>query len=142
MSKFLLSVGQQELSSDIASLITSGRQIEYHLSANSIIRNHTRYMVELDGPKVIGVIGIEQVHPKVSELKHLCVHQDYRRRGIGKRLLERAANAATTEFVYGLVRSDNATNIRNNLRIGMKPIGKKRGRRGYLICFARRRNGD
>lgn len=99
-------------------------------------------MVELDGPKVVGVIGIEQIHPRVSELKHLCVHKDYRKRGIGKKLLEKAANAAPTEFVYGLVRSDNITNIRNNLRVGMKPIGKRRGRKGYLICFARRRNGN
>ena len=56
--------------------------------------------------------------------------------------LETGVKNATTEFVYGVVRSDNEINIRNNLRIGMRPIGKYRGRGCYIIVFARRRTNN
>jgi ribosomal protein S18 acetylase RimI-like enzyme len=142
MNKLILSVGQQEVATEIANLLNSGGHQGQYMTRHSVLNNKVCYMVELDGSKVIGVIGIEQMNPRVSELKHLCVHKDYRMRGIGKKLLEKAALAAPTEFVYGMVRQDNTTNIRNNLRVGMRPIGKKKGRRGFLICFARRKNGN
>jgi len=140
MNKFMLSVGPQEVAAGISTLINQGGQLGYRLTPMGITKNTVSYMVELDGDKVIGVIGLEQVNPKVTELKHLSVDPNYRRRGIGKRLLERAVKYSPTEFVYGMVRADNEVNIRNNLRVGMKPIGKKKGRGCYLICFARRRD--
>ena len=94
--------------------------------------------IEYD-PK-IGIMGLEQ-YGAVTEMKHLCVHPDYRKRGLGKKLLEKGIEAAQTEFVFGGVRNDNHSNIRNNLRIGMRPIGKKRGRGCQIIIFARRKNG-
>jgi GNAT superfamily N-acetyltransferase len=141
MNKFILSVGPQEVATGVSKLINQGGQFGYQLTPTGITKNPISYMIELDGGKIIGVIGLERVHPKVTELKHLSVDPGYRRKGIGKRLLEKAIKYSPTEFIYGMVRADNATNIRNNLRVGMTPIGKKRGRHGYLICFARRTNG-
>ena len=92
---------------------------------------------------MIGVVGLEQRGANITEIKHLVVHPAYRRHGLGVRLLQKAVDATTTEFVYGRVRSDNLTNIRNNLRIGMNPIGKTRPYRGHrMIIFARRRYGN
>lgn len=143
MSKFILTIGKEDIAKQIADLINSGRQLYLYQTAQTILNNNIRYILELSGTTVIGVVGLEQLRPNVTEIKHLVVHPAYRRKGMGRKLLLKAVEAASTEFVYGLVRSDNLTNIRNNLRIGMKPIGKTRMRRGHrLIVFARRRHGN
>jgi len=142
MSKFLLTVDADSLATQIANLINSGHQLKFFLAQESIKYSPVRYLIELHKDKVIGTIGLEQCNSRVTELKHLCVHPDYRRQGIGLKLLEKGAKSSLTEFVFGAVRSDNLVNIRNNLRIGMVPIGKK-SKRGYsIIIFARRRDSD
>jgi len=141
MSKFLLTVDAKSLVAQVTSLINSGHQLKFYLTQESIRYSPIRYLIELHKDRVIGTIGIEQCNPKVTELKHLCVHPDYRRQGLGRKLLEKGVQAAPTEFVFGTVRSDNPVNIRNNLRIGMIPIGKKSKRSYSIIIFARRRDG-
>jgi len=135
----MLTLNSRDIAGQVAGLLNSGGQLVYFLTVDSILCNSIGYIIELDGEKVIGVIGLEQ-SGNVTELKHLCVHPLYRRRGLGRKLLEKGIMASKTEFVYGAVRSDNHTNIRNNLRVGMTPIGKKRGRGCKIIIFARRKN--
>ena len=142
MSKFVLTIGASDLAGQIASLINAGGQLKFLMSRESILYNNTRYLIELHKDKVVGVVGLEKCNQYVTEMKHLCVHPDYRRQGIGKKLLEKGAQASLTEFVFGAVRSDNAANIRNNLRIGMTPVGKKSKRTYSIIIFVRRKNGD
>jgi ribosomal protein S18 acetylase RimI-like enzyme len=136
----MLTTGARDIAGQIAGLINAGGQLAHVLVTDSILLNRVEYLIEMSGDTVVGVIGLEQ-YGKATELKHLCVHPDYRRRGIGKKLLEKGVKASRTEFVFGMVRSDNHSNIRNNLRIGMKPIGKKRGRGCHIIIFARRKDG-
>lgn len=139
MSKFRLTVDNESIASQTADLINSGKQIWYYLTSYSILNSPTEFLIELDKDKVISVIGLEQKTDKVTELKYLCVHPNYRRQGMGKKMLELGIKAAKTEYIYGAVRSDNHVNIRNNFRVGMRPIGKHRGRRCHIIIFARRR---
>jgi len=141
MSKFLLTVDAKSLVAQVTSLINSGGQLKFFLTQQSVQYSPIQYLIELHKDRVIGTIGLERCNPKVTELKHLCVHPDYRRQGLGKKLLEKGVQAAPTEFVFGTVRSDNPVNIRNNLRIGMIPIGKRSKRSYSIIIFARRRNG-
>jgi GNAT superfamily N-acetyltransferase len=142
MSKFILTTSANSLAAQIASLINAGGQLKFYLPSTAILSSPVQYLIELDHEKVIGTIGMHVHHPRVTELKHLCVHPDYRRQGLGLKLLERGVSACPTEFAYGAVRSDNATNIRNNFRVGMKLIGKKT-RRGYsILIFARRKNAN
>jgi ribosomal protein S18 acetylase RimI-like enzyme len=141
MGKFLLTVDAKSLAAQIASLINSGHQLKFYLTQDTIRYNTVQYLIELHKDKVIGTIGIEQCNPRVSELKHLCVHPDYRHQGIGRKLLEKGVQASPTDFVFGTVRSDNLVNIRNNLRVGMVPIGKRSKRSYSLIIFARRKDG-
>lgn len=142
MGKFLLTIDANSLASQVSNLINSGHQLKFYLPQESIKYSPVRYLIELHKDKVIGTIGLEQCNARVTELKHLCVHPDYRRQGIGLKLLERGARASLTEFVFGAVRSDNLVNIRNNLRIGMVPIGKRSKRSYSIIIFARRKSSD
>lgn len=137
MSKFLLTLSPQNLAGQIASLINDGGQLRLHLSVHHILRSQTEYIVELDGQKVIGVIGLHKTSPRATELRHLCVRPEYRGRGLGRRLLEKGIENTRTEMVYGIVRRDNEVNVRNNLRVGMTPVAKVQNR---LIVFARRKN--
>ncbi len=140
MSKFILTESQDSLASQITNLLNTGGQLIHKLAPGVILGNNVRYMIEMDQNTVAGVVGMEQFG-YATEVKHLCVHPDYRRRGLGIKLLRKAVAGSPTNCVYGMVRSDNLTNIRNNLRIGMKPIGKRRGRGCHIIIFARRKNG-
>lgn len=140
MNKFRLTVDVNNLASQIACLINSGKQIWYYLTDYSIISSPIQFLIELDKEKVIAVIGLEKKNESMTELKYLCVHPDYRRQGLGKKMLELGIKAAPTKYVYGTVRVTNEVNIRNNFRVGMKPIGRYRGRnRCPIIVFARRR---
>jgi len=139
MSKFSLTISANDIASQIAELINNGKQVWYHLTAFSILNGPVKFLIEIDKDKVIGVIGLDKKNNYVTELKYLCIHPDYRRCGLGKKMLYLGAKSAPTKFVYGTVRSDNHTNIRNNFRCGMKPVGKYRGRGCSIIIFARRK---
>ena len=141
MSKFILTVDAKNLAGQIASLVNAGGQLKFLMSKDSILYNNIRYLIELHKDKLIGTVGLEKCNPHVTEIKHLCVHPKYRRQGLGKKLLERGVQASLTDTVFGVVRSDNAVNIRNNLRIGMIPIGKRTKRTYSIIVFARRKDG-
>jgi len=137
--KFNLTINAYDLAGQIASLINAGGQIQYHLNKYSVLSGNVKYIVEIDRERVVGTIALDQKSDRVTELKFLCVHPEYRRQGLGKRLLEIGIKNSSTEYVYGTVRSDNSTNIRNNLRVGMRPIGKHHGRGCNIIIFAKRR---
>ena len=139
MYKFSLTINANDIASQIAELINNGKQVWYHLTAFSILNSPAKFLIEIDKDKVIGVIGLEQKNNYVTELKYLCVHPDYRRCGLGRKMLYFGARSAPTKFVYGTVRSDNYTNIRNNFKCGMKPVGKYKGRGCSIIIFARRK---
>jgi len=139
MSKILLTTSNRDVAAQIAYLLNIGGQLAYNQSEQSVMHSPITYVVEMYGNQVAGVIGL-RCSGNVTELKHLCVHPSFRNKGIGLKLLKKGVEYATTNIVYGTVRSDNLTNIRNNLRVGMKPVCKHRGRRGAtIIIFARRK---
>lgn len=143
MSKFILSMTRNNIASQIAHLLNIGNQFYYTIMPYHILHNNIKYLIELDRDRVIGVVGLQVKSPYVTELKHLAVHPQYRRRGIGKKLLEIGIKFATTPYIYGVVRSNNSTNIRNNLRLGMIPIAYycSRSPSYKMIIFAKSKIG-
>jgi len=139
MSKFLLTSKNREIAAQIASLLNLGGQLLYGQTEWSILQNPITYVLEMSGEQVSGVMGLEVKTPQITEMKHLCVHPDHRRKGLGLKLLKKGIQYATTDFVYGAIRSDNAVNLRNNFRAGLKPVAKHRGRGCEIIIFAGRR---
>lgn len=142
MAKFMLPYKNADIARQLAALLNQGGQLVIAQSVRNILSNPITYMLEMDKSTVIGFIGIERKSNQISELKHLCVHPNYRRQGIGLALLKKGVEFAPTEKVYGLVRSDNKINIRNNFRAGFVPIGKYWGRNCHIIVFVARRNND
>jgi ribosomal protein S18 acetylase RimI-like enzyme len=48
------------------------------------------FVAETDAGEIVGMIGVQQHVPEEGEIRRLRVRTDYRRRGIGSALLERA----------------------------------------------------
>ena len=74
-------------------------------------RNPATCFAAVAGDKLIGVI-LSGHDGRRGIIHHLCVHPDYRRLGIGRRLVSRAEGALQTEGiqkVFGLVFKDNDT---------------------------------
>jgi len=140
MSKFLLTITNKEIAAQIAELLNAGGQLIFNKSDLSIIGNSIKYVVEMVYDKVVGVVGLQIMTPQITEIKHLCVHPDYRRKGIGLKLLKKGLDYSTTTLVYGTVGLDNDVNIRNNFRLGFKPVAKYYSRGRCIIVFAIRRN--
>ncbi len=138
MSKFILALTASDIAGQISSLLNSGGQLFFHLSRDIILNNNVEYIIKLHSGIIIGVMGLQQKNKLLTEMKHLCVHPDYRMTGLGKSLLELGIKNAKTKYVYGCVRSDNPSNIRNNFRVGMKLIAKYTSRGHYILIFARR----
>lgn len=84
-------------------------------------------------------MGMEKKNNLVTEMKHLCVHHNYRKLGLGRKLLEFGIKHVETSHIYGCVRSDNLSNIRNNFRVGMKLVAKYRSRNRYILVFLRKK---
>ncbi len=48
------------------------------------------WVAETDDGKIVGMIGVQHHDEDLGEIRRLRVHPDYRRRGIGSRLIEEA----------------------------------------------------
>jgi len=129
-----------DISTQVAALLNQGGQLALRQTSSGILYNTTTYMIELDGERVIAVAGLDQKDKLRTEMKHLCVHRDYRKKGLGLKFLKKGIQLAKTNIVYGLVRSDNKVNIRNNIRAGFEPYAKYWGRNCHIIVFVARRN--
>jgi len=141
MSKFLLTLTNKDVAAQIARLLNLGGQLAYTPTEQAVLRSNITYVVEMYGDTVAGMIGLEN-KGNSTELKHLCVHPNFRNRGLGLKLLQKGIACSTTKIVYGAIRSDNLTNIKNNFRVGMKPICRHKGRQDRTILIFARRLAD
>jgi ribosomal protein S18 acetylase RimI-like enzyme len=140
MSKFILTIDKTSVATQVANLLNTGGQLRTFMNLYGILNNNVVYVVKLYSETVVGVIGLEVKNQLVTELKHLCIHPNHRRKGIGKELLSTAIQYSKTQYVYGTVRSNNPNSIRNNLSVGMKPVAKYLSGNYYIIIFAGRKN--
>jgi GNAT superfamily N-acetyltransferase len=139
-NKFYLSIGQKEAAQQVASLLNIGNQLGRHLSLYEVLNNKTIYIMEICQDKVIGTIGIEKNSEIISEIKHLCVHPNYRSKGIGFKLLKKATELCKTKIMYGIIRQNNYISLYNALKIGFKPMYKCTGLMGKLIIVIKKDN--
>jgi ribosomal protein S18 acetylase RimI-like enzyme len=140
MSKFSLTVDAMGLARQIAALVYSGGQLRMKLTPHMILNSGIKYIIELVGDRIIGVIGYELVRDNVAELKHLSVHPSYRRQGLGNKLLTKAIAAAPAEYLFGLIRSNNVASLNNARSLGLVPVGTKKAYGNYhLIVVAKKK---
>ena len=74
------------------------------------------FFIIKDDDNMVGMGALKKLKPKIGEIKRMYVRPSYRRRGIGKKLLEKLLEKAK-EFQYSVVRLDSANYMKSAHRV-------------------------
>ena len=97
--------------------------------------------VAADGGRVAGFVVVRQLAPGEREVLNFAVHPDYRRRGVGRRLIQaELARGPGARFLE--VRASNRVAIEFYTSMGFKQCGRREGyygnpREDALVLVAR-----
>lgn len=107
VANFYISMSSGEIAAQIAGLLNHHNKLTKKHNRNSIQRGLANYFVEVDRDKVIGCVASMKASENLSTIKHMCVHPDYRQRGIAKKLAALAIEKSSTTYVNMTIRADN-----------------------------------
>lgn len=150
MNNIMFNISRNSVAAQIAILLNRNNNLRVDYTPSSILSSGTVYIIELGGfdmrhsdgeRKIIGCVGMIIESKDVTLLKHLCVHDSYRRRGIAKSLIERALELCNTTYAHMNVRTDNVPSLHlaedmNFLYHAHSP------QNGYSVLILRRRVRD
>ena len=150
MNNLLLNIGVDSVASQIASLLNSHNKLQKVYTSSSIKNNGTVYIIELGGfnmrhgdgeRKIIGCVGLSKISNDVTMIKHLCVHESYRRQGVAKSLLDRAIKLCNTDYIQMKVRHDNNPSLHLAEDFGFTYVYHE-NKPGYAVLVLGRRTSD
>lgn len=109
--KFLHTLSTTDLSEQVASLINTYNGLSFRRTALDIREGKIDYVVETHGKWVIGCCGYEKLGYQLTEIKHLAVNKDWRRRGVGAFLIKSVLGLCETPAAFATVREDNKSSM-------------------------------
>ncbi len=135
-----LTLSEQDIASQISTLINTynGWQINY--STQSILNNNITYFVELNQNLVIGCVGLQFENNLNSKIVHLCVHNSYRKKGIGKKLIITAINNCKTNKINAQIRNTNFNSLYLFYRLGFTNESRFYIGQNLIICVSKTNN--
>jgi GNAT superfamily N-acetyltransferase len=136
MGEFYITLSQQEIAKQIADLINKYNKLYTYHTDYSIVNSAADYFVEIVENKVVGCTGLLKEFPAMSKSYHTSVLPEYRRRGLGAKLLLTAMNNCQTPYIYGTIREDNTASLELVGKLGWKFIRKDWNRDHYIITVA------
>jgi len=80
------------------------------------------YGIEDDYDNLVAVIGVIRRAWYETEIRHLYVHSDFRRRGLGKALIQRAFKGTRAVRAIATVRKENSHSLRAFYANGFEKI--------------------
>ncbi len=95
------------------------------------------YFVDIIGGQVIGCSAILRENDQMTRQFHLCVHPDFRRQGIARKLKLSALRNVSTPYVYVTIREDNVASINLNASAGFAFVKKDWARDHYVLTLGR-----
>jgi len=137
MASFYMSLPAEDISQQVADLLNNHNKLYKQHSAYSIMRDPGQYFLEIVGNKIIGCSAIMQEDAKLTRQYHLCVHPDYRRRGIARKLKTISLNSIQTPYVYVTIREDNMPSLNLNYSFGFVFVRKDWSKDHYVITLGR-----
>lgn len=129
MADFYISLSSSEIATQIAGLLNHYNKLTVKHSCGSIQGSLANYFVEVDKDKVVGCVATVKTSENLSLIKHICVHPNYRRLGIAKKLTSLAIEKSPTTYINMTIRSDNVPS-----QIMAKSLG--------FVLVERRKAGD
>lgn len=80
-----------------------------------------RYFVLVTGDRIAGCVGLRRTSAVLSEIRHLVVLPEFRRRGLARALVEHAIGLAETPVLFASVRLTNQASRAVFGRVGFQP---------------------
>jgi ribosomal protein S18 acetylase RimI-like enzyme len=137
MVEFYMSLPAEEIAQQVAGLLNNHNKLYKKHTAYSIIRDPGKYFLEIAGDRVIGCSAIMQEDRKITRQYHLCVHPEFRRRGIARKLKQTALNNVRTPYVYVTIREDNVPSLNLNYSFGFVFVKKEWSKDHNVITLGR-----
>ena len=124
MANFYMTLSIEEIARQVAILLNNHNQLRKQHTAHTIMRGSGAYFVDIVNGSVVGCSAIHQETEEATRQFHLCVHPDFRRQGIGRKLKLTSLSHVTTPYVYVTVREDNVASINLNMSLGFVVVKK------------------
>jgi ribosomal protein S18 acetylase RimI-like enzyme len=137
MANFYTSLSAQETAGQIATLLNANNKLTVRHTTNSILSSGASYFVDIMAGKVVGCDAIIKINELFTRQFHLCVHPEFRRRGIARKLKEAALRNVTTPYVYVTIREDNKASIGLNLKMGFIPVRRTWASDHYVVMLCK-----
>ena len=118
MVEFYMSLPAEDIAQQVADLLNTHNKLYKVHTADTILRDKAKYFLEISGDRVIGCSAIVKEEPTLTKQFHLCVHSDFRRKGIARKLKQTALNNVETQYVYVTIREDNTPSLNLNYSFG------------------------
>ena len=138
-------VSQTELAAQVANLVNKHNNLQYTVTVNRVINGPIAYLVELEGGKVAGCVGLKKMRRQGwYEICHLCVDPAFRGKRLARTLVESAYSRIPTGKAWCTIVEHNIPSIRTFLNCGFTMLQKFRNNsRGYwvLVMTREKRSG-
>ena len=137
-----LTLSKQDVASQITTLINTHNGWQIKCSSQLILNSNVKYFVELNQNIVIGCIGLQYENTLNSKIIHLCVHNLYRKKGIGKKLVITAINNCLTNKINTNIRSTNFNSLYLFYRLGFTNESRFCIGSNQIVCVGKTLNKD
>ena len=136
MAEFYVTLSKLDIAKQVADLLNKYNKLYTYHTEHSIVNSAANYFVEIVEDKVVGCTALLKEYPTLSKSFHTSVLPEYRRKGLGAKLLLTAINNCSTQYVYGTIREDNTASLGLVGKLGWKFVRKDWKRDHYVITTA------
>ena len=124
MANFYITLPVGEIARQVAKLLNDHNQLRVYHKSHTIMAGAGTYFIEVVDDQVVGCQAILQENDQLTRLYHLCVHPNWRRRGLARKLKLAALSHVTTPYAYVTIREDNIPSINLNMSVGFVFVKK------------------
>ena len=124
MANFYMTLPAEEIARQVAELLNNHNQLTKRHSIHTLKVDRGAYFVDIVAGQVIGCSAIHQENNQITRQFHLCVHPDWRRRGIARKLKLASLSHVSTPYDYVTIRGDNIPSIKLNESVGFVLVKK------------------
>jgi len=140
MANFYMTLPAEELARQVAKLLNDHNQLTKTYNFQALLASKGAYFVDVIGGRVVGCQAIWRENDQITRLYHLCVHPDFRRQGLARRLKLAALANVTTPYAYVTIREENTASINLNTGLGFVFVKKDWAGNHHVLTFGRLMN--
>lgn len=142
MANFYMTLPVEDIARQVAILLNNHNRLRTDHTAQTVLNRRGAYFVDVVGGIVIGCSAILKENEEATRQFHLCVHPDFRRKGIGRKLKLASMAHVTTPYVYVTIREDNVASINLNESLGFILVKKDWAADHHVLTFGRLMNAQ